>query len=82
MFQDKDKPFSPGENSPRVMLQHWFKKHREWTDCFEIMVAVLKDEQISLLFLLSSRPEDRATQIKPSKKSRISKVFESLFKNA
>ena len=42
------------------------RNHGEWRDCFQIMVTVLKDEQISLLFLLSPLPEEQsnANQVK------------------
>ena len=59
------------------MLQHFLQNHTEWRDCFEIMVAILKDKQISLLFLLSPLPENKATLIKSSKKSKILKVLEA-----
>ena len=79
MFQNKNEPFAltvrPGKNSQKVMLQHWFYKTMEnretvlrswllypkWTDLF--------------LFQLLPLPEDRATQIKSSKKFRMSKVL-------
>ena len=75
------KPFAlilrPGKlvrgNAKTLVLQ----KYWEWRDRFEIMVALVKDEQISLLFLLSPLSEDRATQTKSSKKSKISKFLET-----
>ena len=46
-------------------------------ESFEIMVAEPKDEQISLFFQLSLLPDETATQIKSSKKSKISNVLEA-----
>ena len=60
------------------MLQHWFyKNYGEWRDCFEIMVAIFKDEQIYLLFFLLLFPEERAKQSKSSKESKIFKITET-----
>ena len=43
-----------------------------------ITVAVLKDKHITLFFLLSLLPNDRATQIEPRKKYRISQVLKKM----
>ena len=77
MFQNKDEPCAltvrPEENSPRVMLHYWFYKTMANRKCFEIMVAVLKDDKI---------PDDRTTQIKSRKKSKPSHTcLPSFFRN-
>ena len=82
MFKNKDEPFAltvkPVENSSKVKRQHGFYKTIENEETiFVIIIAVLKENQISLLFPLSLLPEDRATQNKSSKKSWISNVLEA-----